>query len=73
MYQILMLLERLKGLMLDNEEEMQANEQKQVVRRAKKRSTSSMSSMRDYYVLKCALESDRVVDVLVTCYNIVIK
>ena len=68
-----MLLKTPKGLMPDNEAKTQANEWKQVVRRDKKRTTSSIFSMRYYYVCKCALESDRVVTVLVKFYNIVIK
>ena len=38
MYQFLKLLKRLTGLKLDNEEQTHANEWKQVVHRAKKRS-----------------------------------
>ena len=56
--QFLKLLKRPKDLMLDEEDCMQVNELKQVVRREKKRSTSSMFSMRDYSVFKCALESE---------------
>ena len=71
--QFLMLLKRPKGLMPDNKNEIQLNEWKQVVRRATKRVTSPMFSMRDYFVYKCALESDRVVTVLVKVHNIFIN
>ena len=52
---------------------MKANGWKQVVQRAKKRSKSSMFSMRDYSIYECVLERDRIVEFLVTFYNIVIK
>ena len=41
--------------------------------KGKKWSTSSGFSMRDYSVRKCAVESDRVVAVLIKFCNIVIK
>ena len=49
------------------------NEWKKVVRKVKKRSTSSIFSRRDYAVHKCALESERLVEVLVQFHNAIIK
>ena len=44
-----------------------------MVRKAKKRSTSSMFLIRDCSVFECALESERIVEVLVKFYNVIIK
>ena len=52
---------------------MQVNEWKQVVRKVGKRSTSSIFSMRYYYVYECALERERILEVLVQFYNVIIK
>ena len=41
--------------------------------RAKKRSASSLFSRRIYSVYKCALESDRMMGILVTILNIFLK
>ena len=59
--------------MPDKEDELQTNEWKQVVCGAKKRCTSSVFSMRDYSVHKCALENNVVVVVLAKFYNFVIQ
>ena len=59
--------------MLDEEDHVQANEWRQVVRKAKKYSISSIFSIKDYSVYECALESERIVEVLIQFYNIVIK
>ena len=60
-HQFLFLLKIQNWLTPDNEEDMQEIEWKQIVRKVKKRSTSSAFLMRDYSVHECALESDRVV------------
>ena len=71
--QLLQLLKRPKGLIPDNKDDMQVNEWNQVVRRAKKRSTSSMFLMRDCSVCERALESDHIEEVLVKFYHFIIK
>ena len=72
-HQFLNLLKRTKGLTPDEEDHVDVNEWKQVVTKAKKRSTSSMFSMRDYSVCECALESERIAEVLVKFFNVIIK
>ena len=57
-YQFLRLLKRSKRLMPDDEDCMQINEWKQVIRKAKKRRMSSAFSRRDCAACKCALESE---------------
>ena len=59
--------------MPDEKDYVEVNEWKQVVRKAKKCSTSSMFSMRDYSVHKSALESELIVEALVQFYNNIIK
>ena len=59
--------------MLDEEDRTWVNEWKKVDRKAKKRSTSSMFPMRGCSVCKCALESERIVEVLFQFYNSMIK
>ena len=43
------------------------------MKNAKKSSTSSMFLRRDYAACKCALECERMIEVLIKFYNIVIK
>ena len=73
MYEFLRLLKRPKKLIPDDEDYMQINEWKQVVKKQKKSSTSSTFSRRDYEAFKCALECERMVEVLVQFYNVIIK
>ena len=44
-----------------------------VVKQSKRRSASSIFSRRTYAVYKCALGSERMTNILVTYYNLIIK
>ena len=54
-------------------EEITAEQWRRIVVRSKRRSASSIFSRRNYAAYKCALSSDRMTNVLVTYYNIILK
>ena len=72
-FQFLALLKRRNVLIADNEDEMLKIEQRKFASRTKRRSTSSIFSMRDYFACECVLDSDRMVKFLVIFYNVMIK
>ena len=72
-YQFLRLLKRPNRLTLDEEDFVQMNEWKQVARKAKKTQHIIYVSRRDHVVHKCALESERMVEVLVQFHNVIMK
>ena len=43
------------------------------VKKAKRKSASSVFSKRNYSMYKCALESDKIVKILVIFYNVVVQ
>ena len=68
-----MFIKRRTNTQIDELKEMNEIEFRQVFQQAKKRSTSSTFSKRDYSVCECAMKIDRMVEVLVKFYNIIMK
>ena len=71
--QFLLLLKQQNGLQADEDDEINKKEWRIVVNQVKMQRSSPAFSTRGYSVHECALQSERMVDVLVTFYNFVIK
>ena len=72
-YQFLQLLKVPERQRLQRTKETMEEDWIKVVKRSKKRSASSIFSKRTYAVYKCALGVDRIIYILITYYNILIK
>ena len=75
MYEFLMLLQRNNGISYPTKiyEPITKDEWMMVVKKVKRKSTSSIFTKRNYSLYKCAIGSERLTSILIKFYNAIIQ